>query len=104
MVAARLLAVVVAGLLVTSSDTWAKDHGKHRGSDRRDNGPAFCRSGAGHPVFGWRWCEERGWDRSGFWDGDRDRGRNRAGRRDDDDDRDERNSDRRARSRFPWPF
>lgn len=31
----------------------------------RGNGPAFCRSGAGHPVFGWGWCRERGWDRSG---------------------------------------
>ena len=27
-------------------------------------GPAFCRSGAGHPVFGWEWCRERGWDRT----------------------------------------
>lgn len=26
-------------------------------------GPAFCRSGAGHPVFGWEWCRDRGWDR-----------------------------------------
>ena len=31
----------------------------------RGNGPSFCRSGAGHPVFGWDWCSERGWDRSG---------------------------------------
>jgi hypothetical protein len=30
----------------------------------RGNGPSFCRSGAGHPVFGWDWCRERGWDRS----------------------------------------
>jgi hypothetical protein len=22
--------------------------------------PAFCRTGAGHPVFGWQWCAERG--------------------------------------------
>ncbi|HEX6589861.1 MAG TPA: hypothetical protein VF039_12635 [Longimicrobiales bacterium] len=45
---------------------------ERRGDDRyernrrgeRGNGPAFCRSGAGHPVFGWDWCRERGWDRS----------------------------------------
>lgn len=30
----------------------------------RGNGPAFCRSGSGHPVFGWDWCRDRGWDRS----------------------------------------
>lgn len=24
-------------------------------------GPAFCRSGRGHPVHGWRWCARRGW-------------------------------------------
>lgn len=27
---------------------------------RRGRGPAFCRSGAGHPVFGRRWCLEKG--------------------------------------------
>ena len=32
--------------------------------NERGNGPAFCRSGAGHPVFGWEWCRDRGWDRS----------------------------------------
>lgn len=26
----------------------------------RGRGPAFCRSGAGHPVFGRRWCLEKG--------------------------------------------
>lgn len=41
-----------------------------RGGERyerneRGNGPSFCRSGRGHPVFGWDWCRERGWDRSG---------------------------------------
>lgn len=41
-----------------------------RGDERsrrqeRGNGPSFCRSGSGHPVFGWDWCRERGWDRSG---------------------------------------
>jgi hypothetical protein len=34
---------------------------------RGSRGPAFCRSGAGHPVFGRRWCLEKG-----FGLGDRD--------------------------------
>lgn len=46
----------------------------------RGNGPPFCRSGAGHPVHGRRWCLEKGWglgshndifiedDRIIFWD------------------------------------
>lgn len=37
--------------------------GRYERSERGD-GPAFCRSGAGHPVFGWQWCRERGWDRA----------------------------------------
>jgi len=37
--------------------------GKVKGA--KGGGPAFCRSGAGHPVFGWEWCRERGWDGSG---------------------------------------
>ena len=49
---------------------------------RRVGGPSFCRSGAGHPVFGRRWCLEKGFglgDRDDiffedgrviFWDGD----------------------------------
>jgi|SRR5687767_9255148 len=81
------------------------------------NGPSFCRSGAGHPVFGREWCREKGWDVS------RDRDRTRAERdrdrdardRDDRDrenrerddrarERDERDRDDRARDRFPWLF
>ena len=27
---------------------------------RSDRGPSFCRSGAGHPVFGLAWCLEKG--------------------------------------------
>jgi hypothetical protein len=49
--------------------------GQQRGWDtqgRSGNGPAFCRSGgAGHPVFGQRWCRDKGFGR-GYdrWDGD----------------------------------
>lgn len=38
-----------------------QDRGRRGDEDGR--GPEFCRSGEGHPVFGWRWCEERGWGR-----------------------------------------
>ncbi|HET6343168.1 MAG TPA: hypothetical protein VFG78_13405 [Gemmatimonadota bacterium] len=49
----------------------------------RGGGPKFCRTGAGHPVFGRRWCLEKGFglgDRDDvffddgrviFWDDDR---------------------------------
>lgn len=53
-----------------------------RGRARRAKarGPAFCRSGAGHPVFGRRWCVDKGfglparahpplrWERR-YWEG-----------------------------------
>jgi hypothetical protein len=55
-----------------------RHRGQQRGWDmqgRSGNAPAFCRSGgAGHPVFGPRWCQDKGfgsgydrWDRDG-WD------------------------------------
>lgn len=28
---------------------------------KKGKGPAFCRSGAGHPVHGRSWCAEKGW-------------------------------------------
>ena len=39
-----------------------------RGNSNRGSagGPAFCRSGAGHPVHGWEWCRQKGWDRAGI--------------------------------------
>lgn len=54
------------------------DDRDHRLAARRGNGPAFCRSGAGHPVFGRRWCVEKGFglgrqvrdDRRVIWDDD----------------------------------
>ena len=30
-------------------------------TQRQGRGPAFCRSGAGHPVWGLEWCLEKGW-------------------------------------------
>lgn len=36
---------------------------------RSDRGPSFCRSGAGHPVFGLQWCLNKGFGigRPGSW-------------------------------------
>ncbi|HUF90463.1 MAG TPA: hypothetical protein VMR66_10860 [Gemmatimonadota bacterium] len=36
---------------------------------RNDRGPSFCRSGAGHPVFGLQWCLNKGFGigRPGSW-------------------------------------
>lgn len=36
---------------------------------RNDSGPSFCRSGAGHPVFGLQWCLNKGYGigRPGAW-------------------------------------
>jgi hypothetical protein len=30
-------------------------------TSNRGNGPAFCRSGEGHPVWGRQWCRDKGW-------------------------------------------
>ncbi len=51
-----------------------------RYEDRDDRGPSYCRSGAGHPVFGRRWCTDRGYYP------DRDYDRHDDDDRDDDDD------------------
>lgn len=32
-------------------------------SNRKGNGPKFCRNGQGHPVHGMSWCRDKGWDR-----------------------------------------
>jgi len=49
--------------LVRRGDVWEVQQ-QRRTDDRRgsaQSGPAFCRSGAGHPVHGRRWCEDRGY-------------------------------------------
>ncbi|HLT48536.1 MAG TPA: hypothetical protein VK002_14985 [Rubricoccaceae bacterium] len=40
-----------------------------RDGNRGDRGPAFCRSGEGHPVFGRRWCTDRGYYPDRGWGG-----------------------------------
>ena len=51
-----LVPLLVLALLPISADAQGKS-----GKAKSGGGPAFCRSGAGHPVFGWEWCRERGW-------------------------------------------
>lgn len=61
MIAMRTLLLIPALLLVLLPfEADAQGRGKAKGE--KGGGPAFCRSGAGHPVFGWEWCRERGWD------------------------------------------
>jgi hypothetical protein len=33
----------------------------------REGIPAFCRTGEGHPVFGRRWCIEKGFGLGAYW-------------------------------------
>jgi hypothetical protein len=47
--------------LIRRGDTWEQQQRRGSGKQNAQNAPAFCRSGAGHPVHGRRWCEERGW-------------------------------------------
>jgi len=61
--------VIALAAVLASSDAFAQGRGRGGGEGRGggggddDRGPAFCRSGEGHPVFGWEWCEARGWGR-----------------------------------------
>lgn len=98
MVTARFGCLALAALLVMPADAFAQGRGNGRGK-AKGNGPAFCRSGQGHPVHGWAWCRDKGWTRdAGFWDRARERD-DRARRRDDRD----RDRDRRDDGGW-WPF
>jgi len=62
MAASRVLWVIPALLLlVPPLDVAAQGRGNNAKAGK-SGGPSFCRSGAGHPVFGWEWCRQRGWD------------------------------------------
>ena len=39
--------------------------GNGNAGNGRGEGPAFCRSGAGHPVHGWQWCADKGFTGAG---------------------------------------
>lgn len=65
----RLIPVLAAGLalaILIPAPTAAQGRGNGRGNGQADapkakaNGPAFCRSGSGHPVYGRAWCIEKG--------------------------------------------
>jgi hypothetical protein len=76
MVALRALILVPAILLAfMSTDSMAQ--GRGRGNQGRGQGPAFCRSGQGHPVYGWQWCVDHGWGQGAYGNQ-----RNRARRND----------------------
>jgi hypothetical protein len=40
-------------------DIWDRNT---RSRTNNGNGPAFCRSGEGHPVFGRQWCRDKGYE------------------------------------------
>lgn len=113
------LFALLAGPLDAEAQSRGRGNAKNKGGN--GGGPAFCRSGEGHPVHGWQWCRDKGWDRANrsIWDvgsrrdrrderivivDPRDRDRDRDERDRDDRDRDTRDDDRRAEPRIRWPF
>lgn len=60
-----VLALVVASVGVDAQGKGKDKPGKEGKAAAKAGGPAFCRSGAGHPVFGMEWCRERGWTGAG---------------------------------------
>ncbi|HSJ06406.1 MAG TPA: hypothetical protein VK936_06880 [Longimicrobiales bacterium] len=60
-----ILAMVAAagiGLAAPSSaDAQAFPGSAKAKAKQQADGPAFCRSGAGHPVHGRQWCRDKGW-------------------------------------------
>lgn len=51
------LADIIFGRDSGDRDREARSRGDR---DDRERGPAFCRSGEGHPVFGRQWCRDKG--------------------------------------------
>ncbi len=60
----RWLYLVVAAMLLWASGDLAAQGRGNKANRGKGGGPAFCRSGAGHPVHGWEWCRQRGWDQA----------------------------------------
>jgi hypothetical protein len=61
----RWLSLVAALMLWMPLDAAAQGRG-HKSRAGNGGGPAFCRSGAGHPVHGWEWCRQKGWEPAGI--------------------------------------
>ncbi len=97
-------ALVAAVMLPLSAE--AKNNGKNKAAKGNGNGPAFCRSGEGHPVHGRQWCRDKGWDVAQQRDGDRDRERRDRDERERQERERERERERenRERARTRWPF
>jgi hypothetical protein len=94
MTASRIWWLVVMTLMLWLPFEAAAQGKGNQAKGGKGGGPAFCRSGAGHPVFGWEWCRDRGWDRV-----DGRNGPNRGARRVDEQQRDpypDRYRDRRS--------
>jgi hypothetical protein len=76
----RWLSLLTAAALIwMSGDLAAQGRGNGRVKNQKGGGPAFCRSGAGHPVHGWEWCRQRGWDRRDVQSGQITQGRTLPG-------------------------
>jgi len=59
----RLPIAIATGLLLLASTLPAAAQGRGNGkarSSKKGGGPAFCASGAGHPVYGRAWCVNKG--------------------------------------------
>jgi hypothetical protein len=58
----RWVALLSAAMFLwMAGDLSAQGRG-NKSNRGNSGGPSFCRSGAGHPVHGWEWCRQRGWD------------------------------------------
>lgn len=49
-----------ARVIVIRGDDFDDDDFERRHFRHQKKGPKFCRTGAGHPVFGRQWCREKG--------------------------------------------
>lgn len=54
-----VLAATLAVAATLPAGVAAQGRGNTNGNGKQ-NGPAFCRSGSGHPVYGRAWCIEKG--------------------------------------------
>ena len=57
----RLTFAFTIGLALAMMPASAVAQGRGRGNAKaKANGPAFCRTGGGHPVYGRAWCVQKG--------------------------------------------
>jgi hypothetical protein len=110
-----LVTAALVALVMLPFSAEAKNNNRNKAAKGNGNGPAFCRSGEGHPVHGRQWCRDKGWDVSGTSVFDLGRARQRDRDRDERERRDreerareererERERENRDRARTRWPF